>query len=189
MSVAPVTYKKGWIFYPEQAFTELMTELDWVSVAGNRLEYYVNQTGNPYVYGQGKNARAYQAQPMHPTILRIREQVEELTGEQYEVCFLNQYRDGKDNLGWHADNSPEMDDARHIAVVSLGQAREFWVRENPPAADSTVNAFLLETGSIALMHPGMQDTHQHRIPRAGFSPCGPRISLTFRGYSPTTTTL
>ncbi len=36
-------------------------------------------------------------------------------------------------------------------------------------------------GSLCLMHAKMQETWQHRIPKASFS-CGERISLTYRGY-------
>ncbi len=45
----------------------------------------------------------------------------------------------------------------------------------------TITKLKLGHGSLCLMQPGMQDTHQHRIPKAGFQ-CGERISLTFRGY-------
>jgi len=39
----------------------------------------------------------------------------------------------------------------------------------------------LEPGSLFLMKAGMQDTHYHRIPKAGFVVTKPRISLTYRG--------
>ena len=39
----------------------------------------------------------------------------------------------------------------------------------------------LEHGSLCLMHPGMQDTHFHRIPKSPIQAAKPRISLTFRG--------
>ena len=40
----------------------------------------------------------------------------------------------------------------------------------------------LENCSGLLMTAGMQDTHDHRIPKSGFK-CGPRISFTFRGLA------
>jgi alkylated DNA repair dioxygenase AlkB len=39
---------------------------------------------------------------------------------------------------------------------------------------------MLQNGSLFLMPAGFQQTYQHKIPKAGFTPCGPRISLTFR---------
>lgn len=102
----------------------------------------------------------------------------------FEVCFLNRYLDQSDHLGWHADDSPEMDDARPIAVISLGVEREIWFRPIPVKGEppQEVSKVRLGHGSLFLMHPGMQETHQHRIPKAS-SLCGERISLTFRGYT------
>jgi alkylated DNA repair dioxygenase AlkB len=95
-----------------------------------------------------------------------------------------------------------MDDARPIVTVSLGVAREIWFRSKPKpglrgvAADvvildqsmempgtlvPSIEKLLLGHGSAAIMAAGMQDTHEHRIPKASFM-CGERISLTFRGY-------
>lgn len=44
-----------------------------------------------------------------------------------------------------------------------------------------VESLLLQSGSLCLMAPGMQDTHEHRIPKVG-AIVGERISLVFRGY-------
>ena len=73
-----------------------------------------------------------------------------------------------------------MDDGRPIAIVTLGAEREIWFCPNEDRAD--ISKVLLEHGSLCVMAPGMQDTHLHRIPKAGFE-CGPRISITFRGYA------
>lgn len=119
----------------------------------------------------------------------IRALVEAQSGSVYEVCFLNGYRDGQDHLGWHADDSPEMDDKRPIAIVSLGARREIYFApllnsDTPKKPDNTqVEKVWLEHGSLCLMLPGMQDTHMHRIPKASYQNCGPRVSLTFRGLS------
>ena len=47
--------------------------------------------------------------------------------------------------------------------------------------DPNIEKLLLGHGSAAIMAPGMQDTHEHRIPKSSRQ-CGVRISLTFRGY-------
>ena len=41
-----------------------------------------------------------------------------MPGVAYNVCFLNRYDDQRNHLGWHADDSPEMDHDHPIAVVS-----------------------------------------------------------------------
>ena len=111
----------------------------------------------------------------------LQDNLARLCERAFEVCFLNGYEDQKDHLGWHADDSPEMDDARPIGIISLGAEREIWFC--PQDDKAAVTRIKLEHGSLCLMLPGMQDTHFHRIPKAGFV-CGERISLTFRGFTP-----
>jgi alkylated DNA repair dioxygenase AlkB len=176
----PITYIKDFVSDTDVCFKRLSEELAWVHRDTTpRHEYYVNDFGVPYTYGSGDFARTYEAQPMHAIISYLRMKLEAETKEKYEVCFLNRYLNQSDHLGWHSDNSPEMDDARPIAIISFGVEREIWFRsmEEP----KVVSKMKLENGSLCLMHPGMQDTHQHRIPKASFM-CGERISLTFRGY-------
>jgi alkylated DNA repair dioxygenase AlkB len=162
-------------------YERLWNELAWVQ-RGNtpRREYYVNDTDAPYTYGRGEGIRTYEAQPWHPVIKELRTLCENETATKFEVCFLNGYRDGQDQLGWHADDSPEMDDTRPIGILSLGARREIYFRNNSTLA---VEKVWLEHGSLCIMSPGMQDTHMHRIPKASYTPCGPRVSLTFRGLA------
>jgi len=214
----PYTYLPNFVTDPDGAFARLWAELAWERRPGTpRREYYSNDLGVPYAYGRGAGQREYLPQPWHPDMLAIRRALEAHTGVRFEVCFVNGYEDQSDFLGWHADDSKEMDDERPIAVVSLGAERELWFRANQSVHAShchvckvgvgelhtefcsvALGAFTKEQaralpleqpvdkqklghGSLCLMHAGMQDTHQHRIPKAGFI-CGARVSLTFRGY-------
>lgn len=182
---APVVYISESISDAGDAFSRLWNELAWLDVAGPRLEYYVNDHDVPYTYGRGAGERTYHRQPVHPVIAAIRQHVESLTGAVLDVCFLNGYRDGSDQLGWHADDSPEMDPNRPIVIVSLGARREIYFKDQ--GKDATVEKLWLEPGSVCIMPAGMQADYFHRIPKASYSPCGARISLTFRGYiSPST---
>lgn len=183
-SSTPFTYLPGFIKSADQVASILWDELDWERRDGApRFEYYCNEIDTPYTYGRGDGVRTYQPKPWHPAILSMKKQLEEFTGSKFEVCFLNGYRDQKDQLGWHADDSPEMDDNRPIAIISLGVEREIWFKKNGEELKGLddVTRLKLGNGSLCLMAPGMQDTHLHRIPKAGFE-CGFRISLTFRGY-------
>jgi alkylated DNA repair dioxygenase AlkB len=208
----PIVYLPHFVEDHEKVFDVLWSELGWVEDFGApRKEYYCNDIKLPYTYGSGNGVRTYEVQNWHPAILDIRKKLEEWTGTVFEVCFANGYRDNRDHLGYHADDSPEMDDSRPIAIVSLGARREIYFRQNAQEAvrlavanhdesafesreiaraeliKSTVGfngmseKVWLESGSLCLMLPGMQDTHQHKIPKASYQ-CGPRISLTFRGY-------
>lgn len=182
--LAPIEYLPGFVPNPDSALAILQSELEWERRGdAPRCEYYCNDVPEPYVYGQGRGKRLYEPRPYHPVILSIRAAIEARTGTRFEVCFLNRYLDQKDQLGWHADDSPEMDDARPIAIVSLGVEREIWFRPKDVLTAADIEKLKLGHGSLCLMSPGMQDTWQHRIPKASFV-CGERISLTFRGYVP-----
>jgi alkylated DNA repair dioxygenase AlkB len=195
---APITYVPKHILNADAALAALRDELQWVKHDdAPRHEYYCNDYPKHYTYGRGNGVRTYEPQPYHPVILEIRKSVEAFANSVFEVCFLNRYLNQRDQLGWHADDSPEMDDARPIAIVSLGVEREIWFRPNikqdpqdpdpfrswgdSPADTASIEKLKLGHGSLCLMAAGMQDEWQHRIPKASFQ-CGERISLTFRGY-------
>lgn len=188
MSEPPIVYEAGWMSREEAdaAFTALWEGLAWVRHDKvPRREYYVNVFGQPYSYGRPEYARVYEPQPLIYPLYELFAKVNHRCG-RFETVFLNGYEDGSDFLGWHSDDSPEMDDARPIVILTLGAEREIWFRERPELAANLdavndVHKLKLGHGSMCTMLPGMQDTHQHRIPKAGFV-CGPRISLTFRGY-------
>lgn len=166
-------------------FNELMSELSWEHRdMAPRKEYYCNEIPVSYVYGNKEFPKKFEPMPWHPAILEIKETLESLLNTKFEVCFLNRYDTSSDYIGWHSDNSPEMDDCRPIAIVSLGSEREIWFKPIPSDKNPNpeVEKVKLKNGSVCVMSAGMQDTHMHRIPKAGFN-CGPRISLTFRGYS------
>ncbi len=179
-SEIPFSYTENFVSNPNEAFTKLSNELDWEARNAPRQEYYCNDIPKPYIYGVGRGQRSYDPKPYHPIITSIRNDLEKITNCKFEVCFLNRYLNQSQHLGWHADDSPEMDDSRPIGIVSLGVEREIWFRPKNIKTDQK-NILLLKHGSLCLMQPGMQDNWQHRIPKASFI-CGERISLTFRGY-------
>lgn len=194
---APVTYHAGFVPVNADTYLEQLTHgLEWKRHGTTpRMEHFASRTDRPYTYGTGEFARTYQ--PHRPSLFlnQLWQQAEQYVGVVFDVCFLNRYLNQSDHLGWHSDDSPEMDDSRPIAIVSLGVEREIWFRRKPDPEDIVVNGNDLETfgppkveklvlghGSLCLMAAGMQDTHQHRIPKASRQ-CGERISLTFRGYA------
>ncbi len=165
---------------PVTVFYALLNELAWVHAGETvpRKEYYVHDKGLEYTYGMGKFARTYHSQPTHRDIEMIRSKLKDALDVEFDVVFLNLYENERHHLGWHADDSPEMSDDHPIVTVSLGAEREIWFRANGGA---DITKLMLQDGSACVMMPGMQDTHQHRIPKCDRQ-CGPRISLTFRKF-------
>lgn len=185
--VAPVDYIPD-LLTPERAdnaFAVLNQELPWGRHNLPRDEVYFNDTPAPYTYGSPGRERTYLPETeWHPMVNDIRVILENRLGlyNGLDVCFLNRYVGPRDQLGWHADDSPEMDPARPIVTVSLGAERFIMFKE---ALDGVVYAqeeLLLGHGSAAVMRPGMQKTWLHRIPKSSRSDIGTRISLTFRGF-------
>lgn len=198
---APVIYRADYASraVADNWFGELWHGLGWVRREGvPRREYWTNTFNRDYTYGRKRGIRTYEAQPNHPVIDAVRCDLRELLGVWFEGCFLNGYENSSDALGWHADDDPNIDHSRPIAIVTLYEdptARPRVIQfkevlkpgsETEKAVFGSVEELVLGHGSLALMAPGMQSTHQHKIPKAGFV-SSPRISLTFRGlrFSPT----
>ncbi len=175
----PVEYRPGFISNPDAIFERLWDELDWERREGvPRREYWTNVFDRSYTYGNGVGERTYDARPTHSAIEEVSDVLEAELGFRYEGCFLNGYKDSSDSLGPHADDDKKIDHSRPIAVVTVGDGRDIECRAMGGGPKLRV---FLEPGSLFLMKPGMQSTHLHRIPKAGFIMKKPRISLTFRG--------
>lgn len=153
-----------------------------------RFECWFAEDGRSYTYGKGRGERTYLSKvlelppegSMYHILQIIWRIAMEKAGCKFEGCFVNGYQDGSDHLGWHSDDGPDIDPNRPIAVFTLGAKREIWTRPTGQT-EAFVQKHRLDSGSMFIMPAGFQATHQHRIPKADFSPCGPRISFTFRG--------
>lgn len=170
------------LYKANAVFEHLWNDLNWVRVRGlPRKEYYTNTDSSAvYSYGRPEYAHAYHPQPETDVLTILRHGAEDLCKCSFEAMFLNGYENERDQLGWHADDSPEMDPARPIVIMTFGPKgeREIAFRDNE---HKVVTKRLLEHGSILIMDAGMQQTHQHAIPKVGHA-VGPRVSITMRGY-------
>lgn len=150
-----------------------------------RFECWMNNYGMSYTYGRGTGARTYiPIDEWNVWAARIRDEIYDSIGPYLEGCFINGYGDQRDHLGYHADDSPDIDHTKPIAIVSLGEEREIWFRKFPvETVPHEVMKLKLASGSLCLMAPGMQFEFQHRIPKASFA-AGRRISFTYRSLIP-----
>jgi alkylated DNA repair dioxygenase AlkB len=174
-------YVKNYVANPVVVFSELLTNVDWVNRDAPRDECFMSYIPREYTYGS-KAPRTYQSVGFHYMVNYIMTRLNEEFSCEYNVCFLNRYRSQSHHLGWHADDSPEMDQQHPIASVSLGAERYIWIKEKTFKGDIPDDQkYLLENGSLFVMPPGFQDEFLHRIPKHD-RPCGERISLTFRRF-------
>lgn len=180
----PITYYNAignWNWYsldPKSIFEDVKNEVEWEQRdKAPRLEAFLSKRTDPYTYGSGNFSRTYFPKPYGKYVKALDSVAETFSDCSYEACFLNYYKGPRDHLGWHSDDSDVIDENKPIVVISLGSEREIWFREK---GSSEVEKISLKHGSILVMHAGMQQTHEHRIPKHG-AECGERISLTFRG--------
>lgn len=178
------------IYYPqffdkEQAdtiYTELLQEIAWqqdnITVYGKthpqpRLTALYGNEGKPYSYSN----ITMQPHPWNSLLKKIKYYIEATTECSFTTVLLNQYRDGKDSNGWHADNEKELGINPTIASLSFGAERVFQLKHNT-IADAKKN-IILEHGSLLLMKGSTQHFWKHQIPKTA-KPMGARINLTFR---------
>lgn len=112
-----------------------------------------------------------------PDLYFVKSRIERITGHLFNSVLLNLYRDGRDSMGWHSDDEPELGRNPVIASVSLGAIRRLRMRSRH---DKT-RAFSAElpNGSLLLMAGPTQHNWQHMISKTTRA-TGARVNLTFR---------
>jgi alkylated DNA repair dioxygenase AlkB len=166
-------------FFSSELFNEFVSSIEWqqnrIRVFGKwhdepRLTCWY---GLPYTY----SGIAWPKREMTEPLQGICSRLQTLCNFPFNSVLANYYRDGKDSMGWHRDNEPEMD-AALIASVSFGGARIFKMKNRNTNERIDV---VLESGSVLLM-VNMQQDWLHSIPKSAVKN-QPRINLTFRKIS------
>ena len=131
---------------------------------------------------------AWEPRPWLPALHALRQRLEAATGHRFNSVLLNLYRDGRDSMGWHADDEPELGPAPAIASLSLGATRRFRLRPSRTQARAGLApapfGIDLPGGSLLLMRGPTQQHWQHALPKTA-RPVAPRLNLTFRLVTPT----
>ena len=138
-----------------------------------RLVAWHGDPGTAYTY----SGTAHEPLPWTPALQSIRDRVEALTGHSFNSVLLNRYRDGRDGMGWHADDERELGHEPAIASVSLGATRRFKLRHR--RRREAVTAIELTHGDLLLMAGATQHAYVHAVPKTTRT-VGERINLTFR---------
>lgn len=177
---APIRYFPDFFSKEKEFYFDYFKDLDWEDRTAARREMYFATSHVPYTYGTGEYARTYIPKDMDPWVGAIDAAMSSFFGwPSFELCFLNYYDTQKQALGWHSDDGEIMDHTRPMVVVSFGAEREIWTKPIGSGPEA-VEKIMLHNGSVFIMEAGMQHTHVHKIPKHS-APCGPRVSLTYRG--------
>ncbi|MBC6608401.1 alpha-ketoglutarate-dependent dioxygenase AlkB [Hymenobacter sp. BT188] len=168
----------------EELFQELFDTIPWrhepIKLFGKevmqpRLTSWHGDPAARYRY----SGLSLEPQPWTPALQRLRQQVSNAAGADFNSVLLNLYRTGQDSMGWHADNEPELGPNPIIASVSLGATRRFRLRPGagtPPHAPVGVD---LPSGSLLVMRGPTQQRWQHALPKTARM-VEARLNLTFR---------
>lgn len=181
---AAVWYQPAWLD-PAQAsalLASLRATLVWqiyavrvwgaVRAAPRRSAWY-GDPGAGYAY----SGLDLEPLPWPAPLAALRARLQGELGVPFNAVLANLYRDGRDRMGWHADDEPTLGEAPVIASVSLGAARPFLLRHR--RCDLHTHGVTLEHGSLLVMAGATQRHWHHALPprvRVG----APRINLTFR---------
>ena len=142
-----------------------------------RLSCWIGDAQAVYRY----SGQTFAPHPWTEALAALRDRLRGELGVPFNSVLANLYRDGRDAMGWHSDDEPELGDEPVIASLSLGAARRFVLRRRDDHA--VKQALVLEPGSLLVMRGACQRDWQHALPRTA-KPVGPRLNLTFRHLQP-----
>lgn len=176
-----IIYEPNWLEEQkaQKIFDQLYQELSWVErsiiakgkvVLQPRLMTWAGDL--PYLY----SGQTLEPQPMHIVLEQLRERLSVWCELQFNHVVANLYRDGRDRIGFHADDEPELGYEPLIASLSLGVSRRFVLKHK---YKSRKKSFNLRSGSLLIMGGTSQHRWYHGLP-ANPSIESPRINLTYR---------
>lgn len=163
-------------------FERLSRDLDWRrlpvrmfgrSILQPRLTDFRADPGICYRY----SGLSLKARPWTADLAWMRQLVEEVVGQRFNSVLCNLYRDGRDYMGWHADDEPELGPDPVIASLSFGARRRFSLKSRSGREERI--ELELEPGSLLVMRGDLQRHWLHQLPRA-LRVNDSRINLTFR---------
>jgi alkylated DNA repair dioxygenase AlkB len=184
---ADVLYQPGWL-PPAVAgalMQRLVREIPWTQhqvrmfgreLPSPRLSAWIGDADAVYTYSRVR----HQPAPWTPALAQLRERLQVELGARFNSVLANRYRDGRDSMGWHADDEPELGPEPLIASISLGAVRRMRFRARDRSAVAAID---LADGSLLLMGGRTQTLYQHAVDKTR-ADTGERINLTFRWIHP-----
>lgn len=138
-----------------------------------RLSSWIGDADARYRY----SGVGFVPRPWPGCLLPVRARLAQELGVDFNSVLANRYRDGRDSMGWHRDDEPELGPCPSIASLSLGATRRFVLKSTDPSGPRL--ALDLPHGSLLVMGGDTQARYRHALPKTR-RPVGERINLTFR---------
>jgi len=127
----------------------------------------------PYHY----SGQTLEIRPLAGRLAELTRAASEAVGVDFNHVLLNRYRDGRDHMGFHADNERELGRQPVIAALSVGAKRKFVLARKRNRRQK--RHYMLHSGSLLVMGGACQHTWRHCVPKMT-QVTGERINLTFR---------
>ena len=183
-----LVYRPAWLPVREAdaLFDDVRQTLPWSvhrirlfgrEVDSPRLSAWIGDADAVYRY----SGADFTPHPWTAALSGLRLRLQDELGTPFNSVLANLYRDGRDAMGWHSDDEPELGPEPVIASVSLGGVRRFLLKHRQDAA--LRSALELPHGSLLVMAGKTQRHYRHALPRTA-KPVAPRINLTFRWIDP-----
>ena len=165
-----IDHAPAWVSGSDQLFEAVLESHDW----GQRVRHMYDQPVR-----EPRLTSSWLATSGEPLVPELIEKMRADLSDRYEVAFdsvgFNLYRDGSDSVAWHGDKITKEIEEPVVALVSLGDPRNFLLR---PAGGGKSRAFRLGRGDLLVTGGKTQRTWEHSVPKV--AQAGPRISLAFR---------
>ncbi|ODQ50157.1 hypothetical protein SAICODRAFT_73677 [Saitoella complicata NRRL Y-17804] len=116
--------------------------------------------------------------PIPSCLLELKEEVERVTGYDYNFILVNYYKDGTDSISYHSDDEQFLGPNPAIASLTLGATRTFLLKHKNATHNLQPISFELRGGEMILMKGETQRNWLHSIPKR--KNAGGRINITFR---------
>ena len=162
-------------------FASLLANIGWEvhrirmfgrQIDSPRLSCWIGDPDASYTYSRTR----FDPHAWPSMLLPIRERLRDTLGVDFNSVLANRYRSGRDAMGWHSDDEPELGPQPVIASVSLGATRRFALKPRDGGGRLTLD---LPHGSLLVMRGNTQAHYRHALP-ATARLTGERINLTFR---------
>ena len=173
MEIIPI--QDGELIYDPHFFSELESNLhfqklekniDWkqesIKIFGKtipqpRLTAWYGDPGKSYTY----SGLTWTPNNWNDVLKPIKAKVEKASDTTFNSVLLNLYRNGKDSMGWHSDDEPELGKNPIIASLSFGQKRVFHLKHRLNKEIPKVKLELTH-GSLLIMAGSTQHFWQHQ---------------------------
>lgn len=182
-----VTLSRAFVPEPEASaiYSRLIDEVTWEQghvrffgklVPEPRLSAWFGE--RDYTY----SGRTVKRAPFPPTVASLLRRVEATTKAEFNAVLVNRYRDGRDSMGFHSDDEPELGRHPLIASLSFGVARRFVLEKKKGGAEARATSLFeveLGHGDLFVMGGACQELYRHAVPKQ-LRVQGERVNLTFR---------